>query len=158
MEFSEPYPGKEGKWWVEVTFPDGYQRAIVFENRQEAEDFRVNPKSPSRVQWLRELEGKDLPPLAGTVPLSLDPPAYPPAPLPQVPVMSPPYPSPFDSDEEEREALEQENELNRLRIENAELREGVKTGKMPLRLQARDMVTGAIGASVWAIASKFIGC
>ena len=78
--------------------------------------------------------------------------------LPTVPVNPlPPIDTQLDADAE-AEALKRDNELQRLRIENAELIQGVKDGKLPTRLGARDFVTGAIGASVWAIAEKFIGC
>ena len=158
MTFSDPYSGKSDSWWVEVTHDDGFVQAMAFSSHRDALEFTVDPDAPTRANRLRERFGDVLPdPSAGYQPLFKRI-TQPPAELPKVPETPlPPIDVHLDVDEE-TEALKRDNELQRLRIENAELREGVKTGKLPTRLAARDFVTGAIGASVWAIAEKFIGC
>jgi len=158
MKFSEPFEGKEGRWWVEVTFEDGHIQPAMFLCKTDALEFIGNPGTPARMARLRARLGEALPDSsAGYVPLSI--PRPPQGPLAPVAETAPPPPeNPFTDDDDEREALEKDNELQRLRIENAELRTGVLQGKLPARLASRDYVTGAIGATVWAIASKLIGC
>jgi len=159
MTFSDPYPGKEGRWWVEVVFDDGHVQPAVFANPEEAQEFIADPGTPTRMQRLRDRLGDGIPDAStGYVPVFRRVPQGEPQPLPSVPISQLPPVNPFRSEEEEADALKKDNELQRLRIENAELRKGVEKGEMPRRLAAKDFISGAIGAVVWAVASRFIGC
>jgi len=157
MRFAEPYAGTEGNWWVWVIFDDGHRQPAVFDSKEEALSFIADQGTPARMTQLRTRLGEVNPDAsAGLTPLPLPAPHA--GPLEPVPVMDPPGKPPSMSPEEESDALDRDSDLQRKRIDNAELRKGAIIGKLPLRFQAKDFISGAIGAVVWAIASKFIGC